>query len=177
LIWAIDGRFGKLDAVRVRTLTTTGALLQQFRSLNVWRRRYERAPHKPLLVLYAPGKLQGGAERLIPFDLAERPLAQLLQQFGPPRKLPHPELPLYHLRNDGGWEIDEEVPLKRWKGSDNPLLGELRKHRTGGGFTEDIYADLKRRQELVRELARAVAGRIHTSSNRTTREQTARSCS
>src|SRR5437667_12519429 len=103
------------------TLTKTDALVQRFRDLNVWRRGDERAPHKPLLVLYALGQLQSGAGRLIPFDQLERPLERLLKEFGPPRKSPHPELPFFHLKNDGVWEIDERVPLSRRKGSKNPL--------------------------------------------------------
>jgi putative restriction endonuclease len=138
----------------VRTVTKTDTLLRQFRDLNVWRRGDERAPHKPLLVLYALGQLQAGVGRLIVFDQLEQPLARLLEDFGPPRKSPHPELPFYHLQNDGVWEIDEQTPLTRRKGSKNPLRTELRKWRVAGGFTNDIFDELKRRPEAVRELAR-----------------------
>ncbi|MGA7409315.1 MAG: hypothetical protein WBW33_02455, partial [Bryobacteraceae bacterium] len=79
--------------------------------MNVWRRRDERAPHKPLLVLYALAKLQGGSSRLLPFDELEEPLTRLLRDFGPPRKSIHPELPFYHLQADGVWEIDDQVGL------------------------------------------------------------------
>ncbi len=51
----------------------------------MWRRGDERAPHRPLLVLYALGRLQAGAGRLIPFDELERPLEGLLEELGPPR--------------------------------------------------------------------------------------------
>ena len=56
----------------------------------MWRRGDERAPHKPLLILYALGRLQTGASRLIPFDELEKPLTRLLEDFGPPRKSVHP---------------------------------------------------------------------------------------
>jgi putative restriction endonuclease len=139
-----------------KTVTKTDALLRQFRELNVWRRGDERAPHKPLLILYALGQLQAGAERMIPFDQLEGPLERLLEDFGPPRKSPHPELPFYHLQNDGVWQIDEQIPLTRRKGSKNPLRTELRKWRIGGGFTPLIFDDLKRRPEAVRGLAREI---------------------
>ena len=74
-------------------MTRTDRILEQFRELNVWRRGDERAPHKPLLVLFALSKLQAGAPRLIPFDEVEDPLSRLLEDFGPPRKSVHPELP------------------------------------------------------------------------------------
>jgi putative restriction endonuclease len=137
-------------------LTKTDALKAHFRDLNVWRRGDERAPHKPLLVLYALGQLQAGAARLIPFDQLERPLERLLEEFGPPRKSPHPELPFYHLQTDGIWEIDENVPLTGRQGSKNPLRTELRKWRIGGGFTVPIFEELRQRPEAVREIAREI---------------------
>ncbi len=137
-------------------MTKTDALLQQFRDLNVWRRGDERAPHKPLLVLYALSRLQAGADRLIPFDELERPLESLLEEFGPPRKSQHPELPFYHLQTDGVWEIDERVPLTRRRGSQNFLRTELRKWHIAGGFTQPLFEELRQRPEAVRELAREI---------------------
>ena len=95
------------------TVTKTDWLLKQFGNLNVWRRGDERAPHKPLLVLYALGQVQAGADRLIPFDRIEEPLTRLLEDFGPPRRSAHPELPFYHLQTDGVWDLEERVPLTR----------------------------------------------------------------
>jgi putative restriction endonuclease len=119
-------------------VTKTDALLQQFAELNVWWRRSERAPRGPLLVLYALGQLQGGADRSIPFDQIEGPLERLLDEFGPPRKSSHPELPFYHLQTDGVWEMQEIVPLTRRNGSKNPLRTELRKWHIHGGFPAPI---------------------------------------
>jgi putative restriction endonuclease len=137
-------------------LTKTDALVQKFGDLNVWRRGDERAPHKPLLVLYALAQMQSGAERLIPFDQLEGPLERLLQEFGPPRKSAHPELPFFHLQTDGVWEIEERVPLTRRTGSKNFLRTELRKFRIAGGFPAQIFDELKRRPEAVREVARDI---------------------
>ena len=53
------------------------AILKGFAELNVWPRRDERAPHKPL-VLYALARLQGGNNRLRPFDELEEPLTRFL---------------------------------------------------------------------------------------------------
>jgi putative restriction endonuclease len=135
-------------------VTKTDSILKQFRDLNVWRRGEERAPHKPLLILFALGRLQSGSPRLLPFDEVENPLTRLLEEFGPPRKSIHPELPFYHLKTDCVWEIDEQAPLTRRQGSKNPLRTELRKWKVGGGFTPTLYAQLKDRPEAVRELAR-----------------------
>ena len=137
-------------------MTKTDETLERFRHLNVWKRGDVRAPHKPLLVLLALGRLQAGADRLLPYDELEQPLTRLLEEFGPPRKSPHPELPFYHLQTDGVWQIEDRVALRIRRGSKNPLKSELRKFRIAGGFTEDVFRELKRRPELVRELAREI---------------------
>jgi putative restriction endonuclease len=136
------------------SLTTADKILDQFRGLNVWRRGDERAPHKPLLVLFALARLQAGAPRLTPFDQLENPLTQLLESFGPPRKSIHPELPFYHLQSDGVWEIQDNIGLTTRRGSRNPLRSELRRFQIGGGFPADLFDQLKARPEVVREIAR-----------------------
>ena len=61
-------------------------ILQRFETLHQWRSGGERAPHKPLLVLYAIGKLLGGEDRLISYaDDIEENLENLLREFGPRR--------------------------------------------------------------------------------------------
>ena len=44
-------------------------------------------------------------------------LTRLLNDFCPPRRSAHPELPFYHLQNDGVWEIEERIPLARLRPS------------------------------------------------------------
>jgi putative restriction endonuclease len=124
-------------------LTKTDAIIRKFQHLNVWRRGDERAPHKPLLILYALGRLQTGADRLIPFDELEKPLARLLEDFGPPRRSIHPELPFFHLQTDGVWEIHDNIGLTIRKGSKNPLRRELRKWRIAGGFEPTLRRSRK----------------------------------
>jgi len=137
-------------------MTKTDLLLKQFEDLNVWRRREERAPHKPLLVLYALGQIQAGADRLIPFNRIEAPLARLLEDFGPPLRSVHPELPFYHLQHDGVWEIEDRIPIRIRQGSKNPLKSELRKFSIRGGFKLEIFEQLRTRPEAVRKLAQEI---------------------
>ncbi len=137
-------------------MTKADGILQRFRDLNVWRRGDERAPHKPLLVLYALAKLQADAPRLIAFDELEEPLSRLLEDFGPPRKSIHPELPFFHLQHDGIWELHDDVGLTVRKGSKNPLRRELREFHIGGGFPAELFEDMQKRPEVVREVAREI---------------------
>jgi putative restriction endonuclease len=54
--------------------------------LNVWKRGDQRAPHKPLLLLYALSRCLQDRGRLIPYEDADRELKKLLLEFGPPKK-------------------------------------------------------------------------------------------
>jgi len=82
------------------------SVLDRFESLSVWKRGTQRAPHKPLLVLYALAELERG-HRWVSFRDVDRDLTELLDEFGPPRTRHHPEYPFWRLQNDGVW--GEEV--------------------------------------------------------------------
>ena len=81
-------------------------LRRQFADLAVWKRGSERAPHKPLLLLYALAKCNRGEDRLIPYDDVDTKLRELLIEFGPTRKSYHPEYPFSRLQDYGIWELE-----------------------------------------------------------------------
>jgi putative restriction endonuclease len=80
-------------------------VLERFGHLNVWRRAGERAPHKPLLVLYALGRWSRGDRADVPFSEANRDRTELLKEYGPSRQSYHPEYPFWRLQKDGVWEV------------------------------------------------------------------------
>ena len=120
--------------------------LQALRDLNVWKRGDERAPHKPLLLLAALGRLSQGKERLVSFRELEAPLRELLQRFGPPRRIVQPHFPFWHLTSDGLWEIREGQDLANRKSSTPPptVLRPL-----AGGFPAAVDRLLRNDPELV----------------------------
>ena len=138
------------------TRTRIDALILRFRALNIWTRGGQRAPHKPLLVLFALGKLQSGAERLLRFEDLLDPLTKLLMEFGPSRSSYHPEYPFWRLQNDGLWEIPESWRLRRRKSNTDALKSELIQLHTRGGFPKNIYEALQGRPEIVRGLAQDI---------------------
>ena len=138
------------------TLTRIDTLRSKFRQLNVWARRGERAPHKPLLILLALGKIQTGAERLLLFADVVAPLTKLLMEFGPARSRHHPDYPFWRLQYDGIWEVPEHSGLRRRKSNIDPLKSELLRVHACGGFPKAIYETLKRRPEIVRGLAQEI---------------------
>jgi len=83
-------------------------------NLNVYRQGDRRAPHKPLLLLFAISKLVAG-ERSVPFGEVEEALMPLLDAYAPAVKSRHqPELPYWHLCSDGVWQVEgaEALPLQ-----------------------------------------------------------------
>lgn len=88
-------------------------ILKAFDRINVWSRGSERAPHKPLLVLYALGQLSRGHSNSIAFRDVAPKLTELLKEFGPTRQSYHPEYPFWRLQNDGVWVVDHADQLER----------------------------------------------------------------
>ncbi len=124
------------------------------RAIRTWVRGEERAPHKPLLLLYALGRVQRGESRLVPFSVAEGPLRRLLAEFGPSRDSYHPEYPFWRLQRDGLWDVPGGEQLRPRAGNTNPLLSDLR--GVSGGFPDEIDAVLRAQPDLVRELEHEV---------------------
>jgi putative restriction endonuclease len=130
--------------------------LQQFDRLNVWRRAGQRAPHKPLLVLYALGRWVRGEAGDIPFAEVNRDLAELLQEFGPPRRSTHPEYHFWRLQNDGVWVVRADGAMKPRQSNSDPAKGQLLGHHARGGFATEVKAALQTDPGLVG----AIAGRL-----------------
>jgi len=65
---------------------TSDEIRNLFRAITVWRRGGERASHKPLLALYAIGRVLQSDERMIPYTEIDRELGKLLVEFGPRRQ-------------------------------------------------------------------------------------------
>ncbi len=128
-------------------------ILKRFRSLNVWRRQGERAPHKPLLVLLALGELLRGRSELRFVDV-EPKLTELLREFGPTRASHHPEFPFWRLANDGVWHVAADRPMRNRGIKDDPLVTELRAANARGGFTTDVLAAFRTTPSLIGTVAR-----------------------
>ena len=126
-------------------------VIKRFENLELWSRRGERAPHKPLLVLYAIRRLLGDGTRLIPYSEIEVVLARLLKQFAPRKSNQGARFPFWRLQKDDIWEVTpaEQIGLTS-KG--DALVSDLRLHDASGGFTEDIFSELQSDTELALEV-------------------------
>lgn len=124
-------------------------LKNRISSLNIWKKNGQRAPHKPLLILYALGQLQANI-RYLPYEQVKGDLTNLLMEFGPYRKSYHPEEPFVRLANDGIWSLNldkEDIHIKN-----NWLL----KNEIIGGFSEEVISLLNNNDSLIQEIANII---------------------
>src|SRR5262249_43102814 len=119
-----------------------------------------RAPHKPLLILYALGRWQADAlgrwqagQTDISFRQAEPDLNALLREFGPPRKSDHPEQPFWRLQRDGVWTVHAPAALALKTGDDIPRITALRSHDVRAEFSADVQAALAAEPGLAAVIA------------------------
>ena len=122
-------------------------IIEKVKNIKTWKKHGERAPHKPLLLLLALGKMQQKDQRILSYIEVEKELGDLLEVFGNSKSKPSPENPFVRLPGDGLWELS------------NPDFNKitsrklLRSEAIKGGFPEVIYIELSKNPELVREVA------------------------
>ncbi|MEU0281240.1 phosphorothioated DNA-binding restriction endonuclease [Streptomyces sp. NPDC088147] len=90
--------------------------IERVGNLRQWTQNGERAPHKPLLMLYALGRFQRQPEQSLRYSDIEHDLRELLQDYGPTHRT-SPAYPFHHLVSDGVWEVRTE------QGADSPGTG------------------------------------------------------
>jgi putative restriction endonuclease len=120
--------------------------------LSVWSRGSERAPHKPLLLLWALGRCAAGRERMVEYAEVDERVKPLLVEFGPPRKSYHTEYPFWYLRNGGLWEV-LGIAEAQVRESSQPTRGELLRVGASGGLIPEVYELVRSDQRLLHEIA------------------------
>ena len=122
---------------------TREEIIKKFKNLNIWKNSGERAPHKPLLVLYAIGKLLRREDRLTPYaDDIEDNLKNLLREFGPHRDRYNPQFPFWRLQNDEIWEVTNADEIGQTDSGDAHIR-DLRRYNVSGGFLEEIFHEFQ----------------------------------
>src|SRR5262245_5304919 len=133
-------------------------ILRRFEKINIWKKGDQRAPHKPLLILYALGRWQRGLKE-VTFLEAEPVLTDLLRRFGRPRKSDHPEQPFWRLQRNKVWMVHAPPGLPLKMGQDIPQIGGLRSPEVRAEFTPDVQAALSADPSLVERVAGLVLTR------------------
>lgn len=145
------GAVGALHSGRMASPDVVAAqALERLISLRQYERNGRRAPHKPLLALLALSRLASTGSSATPWSVAEERLADLIAEFGPPSKTNPAQsaaYPFTHLRGDGVWVLDRDVPM------DN--VGPLRQGVTGR-LEESLERLLLSQPEAIPAVARAL---------------------
>lgn len=126
-------------------------LLEKFTNLRQWNRGAERAPHKPLLIIYAIGKLLRGEGRLTPFAEADVDVGKLLREFGGRQSKQGIQYPFWRLRNDSIWEVTDAA-LMSPNSSGDVRKSELLNLNVAGGFHKAIAEQLQNDSSLAFEI-------------------------
>lgn len=121
-------------------MTSDKTLKQAISNITIWRKGEQRAPHKPLLLLYVLSHYRQGHGRLLNYasEIYE-PLLDLLERYGPQRRDQRPDMPFWRLKGDGFWE-PHNAELCSTSGSRQPPRRELIEYNVAGGFDADNFA-------------------------------------
>ena len=106
-------------------MPSSTTLQHAIENITIWRKGEQRAPHKPLLLLYVLSQYQRGHARM--FDYASEirdELHSLLERFGPQRRQYRPDMPFWRLKGDGFWELHNSEQCST-QGSRQPPGKEL----------------------------------------------------
>ena len=126
-------------------------IVRKFETLKVWQRGDERAPHKPLLVLYAIGELLQGKGRLLPYTEVDRNFGDILTEFSPRRSNQGTLYPFWRLQTDGIWEVSDAEKI-RLTDSGDAWKTDLIDYNVHGGFTEEIASRLQADSRLALDI-------------------------
>jgi len=126
-------------------------LKKKVRNLTVWKKGQERAPHKPLLVLYAIGMKLSEGKRLIPYRDVDEQLKKLLAEFGPYRSNYRTAYPFWRLQNDNIWEVQSTKKISE-NISGDVSKKDLLNSDSVGGFNEEVFNELKKNPKLVHDI-------------------------
>ncbi len=135
---------------------TAEELLACLSKIRVYKRQGRAAPHKPLMLLLALGRVRlGPKRRLIPYLTADKRFKELMKQFGPGWQ-PNTHYPFGRLRNDDHlWEIPEESLLSTKRNQDIDAK-EAEQFQITGGFRKNVHDLLCRDPRLVARAAHQI---------------------
>ena len=136
---------------RAATTLTGMDWLDRVAGLRRWTNKGVRAPHKPLLLLYAMGSYQRDADGELRYSVVEEELKRLLVEYGPSHATT-PAYPFHHLGSDGVWEVRTD----QGPGSPGTGIGVLRSSGATGRLAAELRTALRREPALLGRMARVL---------------------
>ena len=121
-------------------------LIDKIQTMLRWRRGDQRAPHKPLMLLYVLSQYKQGHECLFKFESeVDNQVNELLVQYGPSRKAYRSEDPFWELKNG-----EKCIPHKS---NTAPKKSELIKYNVMAGFDASSYQSLISNPGMIKKIA------------------------
>jgi len=155
LVWVLRASSQLFTFFR-NAMASSKTLEQAIADITIWRKGEQRAPHKPLLLLYVLANYQHGHARLFDYGTeVHEQLLNLLERFGPQRKAHYPNMPFWRLKGDGFWDL-KNTEFCSTTGSKQPPVKELVEHNVAGGFDEEHFALLNKNKNLIGSLAQQI---------------------
>lgn len=127
------------------------AVLARFDGIRRFARGGKRAPHKPLLLLYALARLKHDRATEVRFNAAEAVLRSLIRSHGPWDTEPRLSYPFGRLVNDRLWHLPDAGTLVDVKGNVREALA--RERDAAAGFAPEVLAAFAREPELIDTVA------------------------
>ncbi|NQZ09037.1 MAG: HNH endonuclease [Algicola sp.] len=105
-----------------------------------WSRGDQRAPNKPLMMVYALARYIQGHDQMFSYEHeVEQDVTALLKRFGPSRKAYQARYPFWRLLNDGIWRLDNAQSFMPYKDNADPPKSLLIANDVTGGFSDEAY--------------------------------------
>ena len=120
-------------------MSSTTNFLRRLDQVLVYKKGDQRAPHKPLYILFCIASLQHGLPRLQKFENVSQALGEALRRYGPKVAFVHPEYPFWRLQHDHLAVVEVDGPLEIRLSNDDPKVSSLRKQNARGGLVEPDY--------------------------------------
>lgn len=130
------------------------AFLEKFKKIGIFARGGKRAPHKPLLLLYALARFQQKRDKYITFTEAEKDVEPLINLYRPWSKTPSSvSYPFGRLANDSQdiWKVDSLPNMVDKSG--NIRVSSARSVDLKAGFTDDVLAVLEKHPHVIENVA------------------------
>ncbi len=136
---------------------TPEELKNKIEEISMWRRGDIRAPHKPLLLIFALSEYLKGHDRLFHFETEiDESLIKLLKSYGPCRSSYHSSYPFWRLINDGFWELTNAEDCLPRRSNTDPPKSELIRHNVSGGFSKPAHKLISLNPSLARDILSSI---------------------
>jgi putative restriction endonuclease len=128
-------------------------LIEKIDAINVYKKGTNRAPHKPLYLLFLLASHQKDMPRMMPFCDVSRVLTEALRLFGQRTASVNPEYPFWRLQNDGLSEVVPASPsaYELRQSNNDPKKSSLLKNGAKGGLIKSDFDLLAKHPELFNQ--------------------------